>query len=156
MRGWRTSKPACSKLAGHGVVGAAPLPVAYQAGEAGELLVFEAERLAYFARRGTAAIADDVGGHGCAELAIALVDVLDDLLAVIAGGQIEIDVGPFAAVLAQEALEEQFHADRIDSGDFKRIADGGVGCRAAPLHQNAVLLAVAHDLPDDEKVAGKA
>ena len=125
-------------------------------GETGELIFFEAERLADLARGRAAAIADDVSGHGSAEFAIALVDVLDDLFAMIAGGQIEIDVGPLAAVLAEETLEEQLHADRIDGGDFERVADGGVGGRAAALNEDAVMLAVADEVPDDEKVAGEA
>jgi hypothetical protein len=130
--------------------------MADERGEARELIFIEAEGLADFARGGAAAIADDVGGHGCAEFAVALVDVLDDLLALIAGGQIEIDVGPLAAVLVEEALEEQLHADGIDGGDFERVADGGVGCRAAALDEDAVLLAVADEVPDDEEVAGEA
>src|SRR5579863_181883 len=141
---------------GHGVVFAAPLPVADERGETRKLLFFKAEDLADFARGGAAAISNDVGGHGGAELAVALVDVLDDFFAIVAGGQIEIDVGPLAAALAQETLEEQLHADGIDRGDFERITDGGVGGGSAALHEDAVLTAVADDLPDDEKVAGKA
>ena len=70
--------------------------------------------------------------------------------------QIEIDVRPLVAALAQKALEEQLHADRIDGGDFKRIADGGVGGAAAALHQDVVLLAELNDVPDDEEVSGEA
>ena len=65
-------------------------------------------------RAADAAVGDDVGGHGGAEFAVTLVDVLDDLFAFVVGGQVEIDVGPLAAVFAEEALEEQFHADGID------------------------------------------
>ncbi len=115
----------------------------------------EAQRLADFARGGASAIGDDVGGHGRAEFAVALVDVLDDALALIAAGQVEIDVGPLAALFGQEALEEQFHADRIDRGDSERVADGAVGGRAASLDQNVLLAAEAHDVPDDEEVAGE-
>ena len=71
-------------------------------------------------------------------------------------GQIEIDVRPLVAALAQEALEEQLHADRIDGGNFQRVADGGVGGAAAALHQDVVLLAELDDVPDDEKISGKA
>ena len=88
------------EVTGERVVFPAPLPVAYQTGEARELIFGEAERLADFACGGAAALADDVGGHGGAELAVALVDVLNDLLALIAGRQIDVDVGPLAAVLA--------------------------------------------------------
>src|SRR5258708_38220290 len=74
----------------------------------------------------------------------------------ISGRQVEIDIWPLAAVLAEEAFDEQCHADRIDGGDFERIADSGVSRRAASLHEKAVPLAVADDVPDDEKVPGKA
>ena len=56
------------------------------------------------------------------------IDVLNDLFTLVARGQIKINVRPFAAALAQESLEEQFHADRIDGGNFERVTDGGV-CR---------------------------
>ena len=81
---------------------------------------------------------------------------MNDLLALIAGGQIDVDVGPLTAVFVEETLEEEFHADGIDSGDFKRVADCGVGGGTAALGENAVLLAVADQVPDDEEVAGKA
>jgi hypothetical protein len=42
----------------------------------------------------------------------ALVDVLDGLLALVAAGEVDIDVGPFAALLAEESLEQQVHARR--------------------------------------------
>ena len=71
------------------------------------VVLVEAQRLAHFARGRAAAIGDDVGGHGGAELAVALVDVLDDALALVAAGQVEIDVGPLAALFREEALEEQ-------------------------------------------------
>src|ERR1035438_5466882 len=95
------------KVMGHGVVRAAPLPMADEAGEAGELFFIEAQGLADLASCRAAAIGDDVGGHGGAEGAVAFVDVLDHLLAMVAGWQVEIDVGPLAAVFAEEALEEQ-------------------------------------------------
>ena len=99
----------------------------------------EAERLPDFARRAPAAIGDDVGGHRRAERAVFLVDVLNDALAAIAARQIEIDVGPLAALLGQEALEQQLHADRIDGRDAEAVADGAVGRRAAALHEDVLL-----------------
>ena len=101
------------------------------------------------------AIGDDVGGHGGAELAVALVDILNGFFALVAAGQIEIDVGPFAALFGKEALEEQVHADGIDGGDAERIADGAVGGRAASLHENVLLAAEADDVPDDQEIAGE-
>src|SRR5207302_2065094 len=55
----------------------------------------------------------------------------------------------------QEALEEQFHADRINCGDFQGIADGRVCRTAAALNQDVVTLAEADDVPNDEEVSGK-
>ena len=115
----------------------------------------QAERLADLARRAAAAIGDDVGGHGRAEPAVALVDVLDDLLAPVAARQVEVDVRPLAALLGEEALEEQLHPHRVDRGDAERVADRAVGRRAAPLHQDVVGAAELDDVPDDEEVAGE-
>ena len=83
------------------------------------------------------AVGDDVGGHRRAVLAVALVDVLDDALALIAARQVDVDVRPFAALFGEKALEEQVHPDRIDGGDAERVADRAVGRRAAPLAEDA-------------------
>ena len=48
----------------HGVVLAAPLPMAHQAGEPSQRLLIEAQRLTHLARGRFAAIGDDVCGHG--------------------------------------------------------------------------------------------
>src|SRR6185312_13254319 len=101
---------------------------------------FEAERLADFACGGASAIGDDVGGHGGAELAEALVDVLDGLLALIAAGKVDIDIGPLAAFFAEEALEQKVHADWIDRGDSEGVADGAVGGAPPALAEDIVLL----------------
>src|SRR3954468_5506488 len=71
----------------------------------------------------------------------------------IAGGQVEIDVWPLAAILAEEALEEQFHPDGIDRRDFQRVTNRGVGGRPSALHKKSVPLAIANDVPDDEEVS---
>ena len=116
----------------------------------------EAEDFAGFARGEASAIGDDVGGHGRAVLAVALVDVLDDALALIAAGEIDIDVGPFAALFGEKAFEEQIHADGVDGGDAERVADGAVGGGAASLAEDALLAGEAHEVPDDEEVAAEA
>ena len=111
------------------------------------------ERLAHLARRAPAAIGDDVRGHRRAQPPVALVDVLDDPLAPVAARQVEVDVGPLAALLGEKALEEQLHAHRIDRRDPERVADGAVGGRAPPLHQDVVLAAEFDEVPDDQEVA---
>ena len=155
MRGWARSRPASRNLRSAVSLGSFHSQARTRPESASSVVDFEAERLADLARGGAAAVGDDVGGHGRAELAVALVDVLDDALALVAAGQVDIDVGPLAALFGEEALEEQVHADRIDGGDAERVADGAVGGRAAPLRQDAVFAAEAHDVPDDEEVAGQ-
>src|SRR5205814_5608161 len=64
-----------------------------------------------------------------------------------------VDVRPLLALLGQEALEEQVHADGIDGGDAEAVADRAVGGGAAALDEDALLAAEVHDVPDDQEVA---
>src|SRR5271165_661967 len=137
------------------VVWPSPLPCADQPSEFAEGFRIEAERLADFARSGLAPVGDDVGSHGCAKLAIAGVHVLNRLLALVTGRKIEIDVRPLTAILRQKAFKEQFHAYGIDSRNLQRITNSRVGGAATTLYENAVPLAIADDVPDDEEVSGK-
>src|SRR5690606_5138002 len=143
------------QMPGNRVAGVVPLEVVHQLREPIDGLGREAEHLAQLACRAAAAIRDDVGGHRGAEPAIALVDVLDDALAPLAARQIEIDIGPLAALFREKPFEEQIHPDRIDGRDAKRITHGTVGGRPAPLYENALAPAVIDDVPDDEEVAGE-
>ncbi len=118
-----------------------------------DLFERKAQGLADLARRRPCAVGDDIGGHGGAVRPVALVDVLDDLFALVAGGQVEIDVGPLAALLGQEALEQELHLDRVDGGDGEGVADRRVGGRAAALGHDVLPLAEADDVPDDEEIA---
>ena len=88
-------------------------------------------------------------------LSVALVDILDGALALIAAGKVEIDVRPFAALLGEKALEQQLHRDRVDGGDAERITDRAVGGRSAALHQNILAAAELDDVPDDQEIAGE-
>ena len=115
----------------------------------------ESERLAHLSCGHTVAISDDVGGHRSAALAVSLVNVLDHFFALIAAGEIEINVGPLSALFGKETLEEKFHADGIDGGNAERIADGAVGSGSASLNKNIFLAAVADKIPDDEEVSSQ-
>ena len=149
------SRPTDGEVARQRVGRIAELEVVHHLGEPIDLHGIEAERLAHFARRASPAIGDDVGRHRRAETAVLFVDVLDDPLAAIAARQIEIDVGPLAALLREKPLEQQIHADRIDRRDAEAVADGAVGGRPAALHEDVVLPAEVHDVPDDQEVAGE-
>ena len=81
--------------------------------------------------------------------------MLDHPLAPVAARQVEIDVGPFAALFRQEALEQEIHPDRVDRRDAEAVAHGAVGRGPAPLHEDVLLAAVVHDVPDDQEVAGE-
>src|SRR5262249_11365400 len=115
----------------------------------------EAEHLPHFARGAAAAVRDDVGGHRRAEAAVLFVHVLGDLLAPIAARQIEIDVGPLAALFWQEPLEQEIDATRNDARDPEAVADGAGGRSAASLHEDVVLAAEIDNVPDDEEIAGE-
>ncbi len=133
--------------------------IAPHGGEGGNFVErghIEAEDFARFARGEASAIRDDVGGHGGAVFSVALVDVLNDALALIAAGEIDIDVGPFAALFGEEALEEEVHADGVDGGDAEGVADGAVGGGTASLAEDALFAGEADEVPDDEEVAAEA
>ena len=136
-------KPGIAEAAVEFVILVAELPGGDRGGNLVERFRIESQRLSHFPCCHAVAIGDDVRGHGSAALAITPVDVLNDLLAFIPAGQVEIDVGPFAALFGKEALKEQFHADGIDGGDAERVTDGAVGGRAAALHEDVLLAAVA-------------
>jgi hypothetical protein len=144
-----------AEMRGERIAGILVLPVAHELRQPLDEIGGQRERLADLPRRAPAAIGDDVGGHRRAEPAIALVDVLDDLLAAVAARQVEVDVRPLPALLGEEALEEQLHLYRIDGGESERVAHRAIGGGAAPLHEDLVPAAILDQVPDDEEVAGQ-
>ena len=124
----------------------------HQPGKPAQCLVIKAERFANFARRRSATISDDVCRHRRAEFSVALVNILNRALALIAARQIEIDVRPLAALFRKKAFKQQLHADRIDGSDAQGIADGAVCRRAAPLNQNSLLVTKLNDVPNDQEI----
>src|SRR2546422_6599745 len=108
-------------------------PVGHEPGEPILHVAGQSEGLADLARRASASIRDHVGGHPGAETPVALIDVLDHGFATRSTREIEVDVGPLAARLGEEPLEQEFHADGIDRRDAERVADCAVGRRAAQI-----------------------
>src|SRR5262245_29363194 len=94
------------KLPGERVFRIGVLPSAYQAGKLVECFWIERKHFADFARRRFSTIGDDIGAHGSAQFSIALINILDSAFALIAAGQIEVNVRPFAALLGEETFEE--------------------------------------------------
>src|SRR5437763_4239670 len=145
-----------------GIVVGGELELREQLREAVQLRLRQSEDLADLARGGARPVRDHVGGHRRTRRAVALVDVLDHLLALVAAREIEIDVRPrlvpgrVGALFGEEALEQQVHLHRIDGGDPERVADRAVGRRAAPLHEHVLASAEQDDVVDDEEVPGEA
>ena len=92
-------------------------------------------------------------GDAGAFAAIALINVLHHLLAPLML-EIDIDIGRLAALLGDEAREEQAVLHRIDGGDAEHIADGGVRRRAAPLAQDPAPLRKGDDVMNSEEIGG--
>ena len=83
--------------------------------------------------------------------AIALIDVLDDLLAPLVF-EIHVDVRWLTALGGNEALEQQIDLRRIDRGDVQAIAHRGIGRRTAALAKNAAADGVAHDVMHRQEI----
>ena len=92
------------------------------------------EHLAHLAHGAARAVGDDVGGHRRAALAVASVDVLDHLLALVAAraGRCRCPATR-RAPRRGSARRAAPCATGIDRGDAERVADRAVGRRAAPL-----------------------
>ena len=131
------------------------LEMVHHLGEAIDVGRLHRQDLADLACRAPAAIGDHVGGHRGAEFSVLLVDVLDHALAAVPARKVDVDIGPLAALLREEAFEEQIHSDRVHGGDPEAVADGAVGGGPASLHEDVLLPAEVHDVPDDQEVAGE-
>lgn len=60
------------------------------------------------------------------------------------------------SILGKEALEQEAGPNGVDCGEPEQIADYGVGCRAAPLAEDALRVCEGDEVVDDEEVAGEA
>ena len=107
--------------------------------------------LADLANGGAGAEVDHGRGQPGAVAAIARIDVLDHLLAPLML-EIDVDVGGLVAGLGDEALED--HGDRVgrDLGDAERVADGGIGRRAAPLAEDPAAPRKGDDVVDGQEI----
>ncbi len=116
-------------------VGHVVAPVAPdRAGELGGDVLGQPERLADLADRAAWAVVDHGGGDSGSVPAVALVDVLDHLLAPLVL-EIDVYVGRLVAVLRQEAREQQLLLDRIDRGHAEQVAHQRIGRAAASWHR---------------------
>src|SRR2546423_3676355 len=135
------------------VIRIAVLPVRYGRRKFVQCFLIKAEHFADFSRSHTAAIRNDVGGHGRAALAIASIQILDYGFAVVAARKIKINVRPLTSFLRQKPFEEQLHTDWIDRSNPQRITNSAVSGRTAPLYQNVLSPAELHQVPYDQKIS---
>ena len=105
------------------------------------------QHLADFADGAARPVGDDGRGDAGAVATVALVDVLDDLLAPLML-EIDVDVGRLLALLRKEAGEQQVDFLGIDIGDAEDEADRRIGGRAAPLAEDALVVGEADDVVD--------
>ncbi len=97
----------------------------------------DAQRPPHIAQRRARAVADDHAGERGAVAAVLAVDVLDDLFAALVL-EVDVDVGRLVALGADEALEQQRGARRVDRGHAQAVADRRIGRAAAALAQDAL------------------
>ena len=110
------------------------------------------QRARHVPHRAAAAVGDDVGHLSRVVAAVAVVDVLDDLLAQVRF-DVDVDVRRPVARRRQEPLEQQLVGDRVDRGDAERVADRRVGRRSPALAQDVVLPAEPGDVVHHQEIA---
>ena len=97
---------------------------------------------------------DVLAHHRRVLAAIAIVDVLQDALAV-AMRKINVNVRRFFALFTQKTLKEQLELDRIHCRDAECVAHRAVGRGAAPLTENSLAARKTHNVPHNQEIAGE-
>ena len=120
-------------------------------GQPVDLLGGHAQRAAHVADGGAGAVGDHFGRHAGPLAAVFLVEILQDLLAALVL-EVDVDVGGFVPLAADEPLEQEVHPLGIDGGHAQAEADGRVGRRAAALAEDAATAGEDDEVPDGEKV----
>src|SRR5580692_5570824 len=121
-------------------------------GEGGRHIRRQSEHLADFADGTTRAVMDDGRANGGAVASIAVVDVLDHLLAPLML-EIDIDVGRLAALFRDETGEEEVDLLGVHLGDAEAIADRAIGRGASPLAEDAFRAREGDHLMNSEEIA---
>src|SRR4029453_8636936 len=105
------------------------------AGQRRRHVLLEAQRLADLADRHARPVMDDGGADRGALAAVAIVEILDHLLAPLML-EIDVDVRRLTPLGGDEALEQEIDRGGVDSGDAEAIADRAVGGGAAALAED--------------------
>ena len=115
----------------------------------------EPERIAHLADRRARPVRDEVADHPGVLRPVALVDVLDDLLAPLRA-EVDVDVRVGRPALVDEPLEQQVVGDRLDPADPERVRHDRAGRAAPALGRDPLLLREAHQVPADQEELGEA
>jgi hypothetical protein len=70
--------------------------------------------------------------------------------------EIHVDIRGVVAFGRNEALEQQIQPGRVHRGDPEAVADGGIGCRTAPLAQDVAGSGKTNDVVHGQEVGGVA
>ena len=111
----------------------------------------QAQRLAHVAHGRARAIGDHFGRHAGPFAAVLVVQVLQHFLAPLVL-EVDVDVGGFVPLAAEEPFEQHVQPVGIDGRHAQAITDRRVGRAAAPLAQNASLAGEPHQVVHGEKI----
>ena len=114
----------------------------------------EAQGAGHVAHRDPPPVGNYIGDLGGVVTAVFIVDILNDLFALVRL-DVHVDVRRPIAGRRQEALEQQLVGHRIDSGDAEGITDRGVGRRSPALTQDVVFPAEPGDIVHHQEVTRK-
>ena len=136
-----------------GMPGLDPLraPAPDLGGEQLDEILGQPQRLADIAQCAFGPVADHRRAQGGMIAAVGVEHPLHDDLAPLVL-EVDIDVGRLAALLADEAFEQQVMAVGIDGGDAEHVADRGIGGRAPALAQNVLTAGEADDGVDGQEI----
>ena len=115
----------------------------------------EPERVAHLAHGRARPVRDEVADHPRVLGAVAVVDVLDDLLAPLRA-EVDVDVRVGRPARIDEPLEQEVVGDRLDPADPERVRHDRAGRAAPTLGRDPLLLREAHQVPADEEELGEA
>ncbi len=131
--------------------GARPAPAPDLPRQRGQRILGQTHRAPHLAHRALAAIMDHRGAKPGAVAAIAVIDVLDHLLAPLML-EIHVDIRRLVTGLGDEAFEHHRADLGRDRSDAQRIADHRIGGRPPPLTQDPPRAGKGHDVMHRQEI----
>ena len=125
------------------------------AGDAVDVVEAHTERAAGVTDGGFCAEGAEADDLGDAVAAVLLGDVADHFVAAVVG-EVHVDVGHFATLGVEEALENEAVFERVDVGDAEAVEDEAAGGATADSLGDALVVGEACEVGDDQEVFGEA